>query len=44
MTKKIPVTIPYFTDEESEAVREALSSGWVAQGPRVTRFEERDTA
>ena len=40
MTKKIPVTIPYFTDEESEAVREALSSGWVAQGPRVTRFEE----
>ncbi len=34
-----PVTRPYFTEEESSAVNEALNSGWVAQGPRVAEFE-----
>ena len=34
-----PVTKPYFTEEESAAVAEALNSGWVAQGPRVAEFE-----
>lgn len=38
--RKLPVTIPYFTDEEGEAVKEALASGWVAQGPRVAQFEK----
>lgn len=42
--RKLPVTIPYFTDEESEAVREALASGWVAQGPRVAEFEKQIAA
>ena len=41
---KIPVTKPYFTDEELEMVRDALNSGWVAQGPRVTEFEKQIAA
>lgn len=38
--KKIPVTIPYFTEEESEAASEVLASGWVAQGPKGVEFEK----
>ncbi len=38
--RKIPVTIPYFTDEEAKQVEQVLASGWVAQGPAVTKFEE----
>ena len=38
--KKIPVTIPYFTDEETKRVEQVLASGWVAQGPAVAKFEE----
>ncbi len=38
--KKIPVTIPYFTDEEEKEVAKVLASGWVAQGPTVAKFEE----
>ncbi|GLC82501.1 perosamine synthetase [Lacrimispora brassicae] len=37
---KIPVTIPYFTDEEGKEVEKVLESGWVAQGPMVAKFEE----
>ena len=42
--RKIPVTKPYFTDEESQMAAEALSSGWVAQGPRVAEFEKQIAA
>ena len=35
-----PVTKPYFTEEEGDMIAEALSSGWVAQGPRVAEFEK----
>jgi len=38
--RKIPVTKPYFTDEEAKAAAEALASGWVAQGPKVAEFEK----
>lgn len=37
---KIPVTIPYFTEEEAEAAKEVLASGWVAQGPKGVEFEK----
>jgi perosamine synthetase len=37
---KIPVTIPYFTEDEENAVIKVLQSGWVAQGPVVGKFEE----
>ena len=35
----IPISRPYFGDEERLAVEAALASGWVAQGPRVQEFE-----
>ena len=42
--KKIPVTTPYFDGEEQKAAAEAISSGWVAQGPRVAEFEKQIAA
>lgn len=38
--RKIPVTIPYFTDKEGQEVEKVLASGWVAQGPMVAKFEQ----
>lgn len=38
--KNLPVTIPYFTDEELKNVEKVLASGWVAQGPMVAEFEK----
>jgi dTDP-4-amino-4,6-dideoxygalactose transaminase len=35
----IPITKPCFGPEEAEAVREAVASGWVSQGPKVAEFE-----
>jgi dTDP-4-amino-4,6-dideoxygalactose transaminase len=35
----IPLMTPWFGAEESAAAAEVLSSGWVAQGPRVAEFE-----
>ncbi len=37
--KKIPVMLPCLGEEEAQAAAEAVRSGWVAQGPRVARFE-----
>ena len=34
---RIPVMIPYLDEREAEAARDAVLSGWVAQGPRVAR-------
>src|SRR5258708_1808733 len=36
----IPVMRPWIGAEEAAAAAAAVSSGWVAQGPRVTEFEE----
>jgi len=38
--RRIPVMIPMLGEEEAEAAAEAVRSGWVAQGPRVARFEQ----
>lgn len=38
--RTIPVTKPYFTQDENDMIAEALSSGWVAQGSRVAEFEK----
>jgi dTDP-4-amino-4,6-dideoxygalactose transaminase len=35
----IPITKPFFGEEERRAVQEPLESGWVVQGPYVERFE-----
>ncbi len=37
--RKIPVMIPLLGEEEAQAAADAVRSGWVAQGPRVARFE-----
>src|SRR5438874_2482832 len=35
----IPLTKPYFGEEERRAVAEPLDMGWVIQGPKVAEFE-----
>ena len=37
---RINVMRPWLGAEEAEAVAEVIASGWVAQGPKVARFEE----
>jgi len=36
----IPIAKPYLDEKEIAAVKEAISSGWIAQGPKVKQFEE----
>src|SRR4051812_1620718 len=40
----IPVMKPWLGDAEAKAAADAVSSGWVAQGPRVAEFETRFAA
>lgn len=40
----IPVMKPWLGDEEARAAADAVCSGWVAQGPRVSEFESRFAA
>lgn len=35
----IPIAAPLLADEEADAAREAVLSGWVSQGPQVAAFE-----
>ncbi|MGE0653351.1 MAG: DegT/DnrJ/EryC1/StrS family aminotransferase [Alphaproteobacteria bacterium] len=39
MTMPIAITAPSFDEGEIEMVRAVLNSGWVTQGPMVSRFE-----
>ncbi|MGQ0761912.1 MAG: DegT/DnrJ/EryC1/StrS family aminotransferase [Acidobacteriota bacterium] len=36
----IPITKPFFGEEETRAVDAVLKSGWVVQGPKVAKFED----
>ena len=36
---KIPFSPPDITEEEIQAVAEALRSGWITTGPRTKEFE-----
>jgi perosamine synthetase len=40
MIPKIPLSKPYFDQEELEETKSVLDSGWVSQGPKVREFEE----
>ena len=40
MSDRINVMVPWLGQEEADALAEAIASGWVAQGPRVLRFEQ----
>lgn len=39
MSMNIPISRPYFGDEERAAIVEPLETGWVVQGPKVAEFE-----
>lgn len=41
---KIPISKPFFGDEEKRAVSEPLETGWIVQGPKVAEFEARFAA
>src|ERR1700722_10304039 len=36
---EIPITRPYLSGREGDAVAEAVASGWISQGPKVREFE-----
>ncbi len=38
--RKIPIAVPALSDEEWQAIREPLLSGWLTQGPKVSAFEK----
>lgn len=38
--RKVPIAVPSTGDEEWEALREPLRSGWITQGPKVKAFEQ----
>lgn len=41
---KVPLAKPWIGEEESRPAEEVVRSGWLIQGPRVARFEERFAA
>ena len=40
MSDRIDVAKPWLGEEEAAALADVIASGWVAQGPRVARFEQ----
>ena len=40
LKKTIPITRPFFGEEEVRAASEVIRSGWVTQGPKVKEFED----
>lgn len=39
MNRTIPIAVPVTGDEEWQALREPVFSGWLTQGPKVSQFE-----
>lgn len=40
MSRKIPISLPSTGDDEWQATREPLATGWLTQGPKVAQFEK----
>ena len=40
MSRKIQISLPSTGDDEWQATREPLSTGWLTQGPKVAQFEK----
>ena len=40
LASMIPVARPWLGEQEAEAARRAILSGWVTQGPEVAAFEQ----
>ncbi len=38
--RNIPIALPFMGQEEWEATREPIFSGWITQGPKVAEFEK----
>jgi perosamine synthetase len=38
---KIPITKPFFDEEDRRSILEPLETGWVVQGPKVAEFEHK---
>ncbi len=36
----IPITKPFLGENEAEATRRVILSGWTSQGPEVAKFEQ----
>ena len=40
MKRNIPISLPVTGEEEWQAVKEPLMSGWITAGPKVREFEQ----
>jgi len=38
--RRVPIAVPSVGEEEWQALREPLETGWLTQGPKVAAFEE----
>ena len=38
--RKIPISIPVMGDEELEALKAPIQTGWLTSGPKVSEFEK----
>jgi perosamine synthetase len=38
--RNIPISLPFMGQEEWEATKEPIFSGWITQGPKVAEFEK----